>query len=95
VLTKDRVTEKGPVDLGRLAQRLGMSRTTLQSLRRLVDNAEEPLVTATEVAQAFSIQERSARRLLKRLERAGAAIPVGTLSEGQMGRPPVIYRLDL
>ena len=85
----------GPTDLGRLAQRLGMSRATLQSLRRFLEDAEEQRVTAAELAQAFSIQERSARRLLKRLERAGAAVAVGTLNEGQMGRPPVIYRVDL
>ncbi len=84
-----------PTDLGRLAQRLGMSRTTLQSLRQFLRNAEERRVTAAELAEAFSIQERSARRLLKRLERAGAAVAVGTLNEGQMGRPPVIYRVDL
>ena len=53
------------------------------------------MVTAAELAAAFEVQERSARRLLKRLERAGAAVPVGTIAEGQMGRPPVIYRVDL
>ncbi|GAA4991378.1 HTH domain-containing protein [Actinopolymorpha pittospori] len=84
-----------PTDLGRLAQRLGMSRSTLLSLRQFLQSAQEGRVTATELAQAFSIQERSARRLLKRLERAGAAVPVGTLNEGQMGRPPVVYHVEL
>ncbi|HZC26604.1 MAG TPA: hypothetical protein VE287_06240 [Actinopolymorphaceae bacterium] len=84
-----------PSDLGRLAQRLGMSRGTLRSLRGFLRTADANHVTATELAQAFAIQERSARRLLKRLERAGAAVAVGTLNEGQMGRPPVIYRVDL
>ena len=84
-----------PSDLGRLAQRLGMSRGTLHALRGLLEGADGNRVTATEVAQAFSIQERSARRLLKRLERAGAAVPVGTVSDGQMGRPPVIYQVDV
>jgi hypothetical protein len=86
--------QPAPTDIGRLARRLGMSRGTLQALRGLVDGSDAQ-VTAAEVAEAFSIQERSARRLLKRLERAGAAVPVGTLAEGQMGRPPVIYRLEL
>ncbi|MET9021299.1 hypothetical protein ABZV93_15050 [Actinopolymorpha sp. NPDC004070] len=85
----------GPTDLGRLAQRLGMSRATLQSLRQFLEGVEEGRVTATELALAFEIQERSARRLLKRLERAGAAVPVGTLNEGQMGRPPVVYHVEL
>jgi hypothetical protein len=84
-----------PRDLGRLAQRLGMSRGTLQALRGLLEGADGNRVTATELAQAFAIQERSARRLLKRLERAGAAVPVGTVNDGQMGRPPVIYRVDV
>ncbi|WP_020575581.1 HTH domain-containing protein [Actinopolymorpha alba] len=95
VLAKGGSARSGPTDLGRLAQRLGMSRGTLLSLRQFVESAEEQRVTATELAQAFSIQERSARRLLKRLERAGAAVPIGTLNAGQMGRPPVIYRVDL
>ncbi|MFD2079910.1 hypothetical protein SAMN05421678_105262 [Actinopolymorpha cephalotaxi] len=85
----------GPTDLGRLAQRLGMSRATLSSLRQFLEGAEEGRVTATELALAFEIQERSARRLLKRLERAGAAVPIGTLNEGQMGRPPVVYHVEL
>lgn len=85
----------GPTDLGRLAQRLGMSRATLQSLRQFLEGVEEGRVTATELALAFEIQERSARRLLKRLERAGAAVPIGTLNEGQMGRPPVVYHVEL
>ncbi|REF35126.1 HTH domain-containing protein [Thermasporomyces composti] len=95
VLTKGAVQGAVPTDLGRLAQRLGMSRATLQSLRQFLEGRENRLVTAAELAQAFGIQERSARRLLKRLERAGAAVAVGTLSEGQMGRPPVIYRVDV
>jgi len=95
VLTKGAVQGAAPTDLGQLAQRLGMSRATLQSLRQFLEGREDRLVTAAELAQAFGIQERSARRLLKRLERAGAAVAVGTLSEGQMGRPPVIYRVDV
>lgn len=95
VLTRGLITQPKPLDLAQLASRVGMSRSTLQSLRKVAHAEENRHVTATQVAEAFSIQERSARRLLKRLERAGAAVPVGTLSEGQMGRPPVIYRLDL
>jgi hypothetical protein len=96
LLTRDTIQRgAAPTDLGRLAQRLGMSRATLQSLRQFLEGSEDRLVTAAELAQAFGIQERSARRLLKRLERAGAAVAVGTLSEGQMGRPPVIYRVDV
>lgn len=95
VLNRDTAVEQTPLDLAQLAGRVGMSRATLQSLRRVAHTDAERTVTATQIATAFSIQERSARRLLKRLERAGAAVPVGTLSAGQMGRPPVIYRLDI
>lgn len=95
VLAREDRSPEARTDLSRLAARLGMSRRTLQSLRHYLSDQAEPLVTAAELAEAFEVQERSARRLLKRLERAGAAIPVGTINEGQMGRPPVIYRVDL
>lgn len=96
LLSRGQLTEvTGDIDLGQLAKRLGMSRATLVSLRRLLDESPEPLLTATELAKEFAIQERSARRLLKRLERAGAAVPVGNVNQGQMGRPPIVYRLEL
>lgn len=95
VLAREQRSTETRTDLSRLAARLGMSRRTLQSLRHYLEQQDEPLVTAAELAAAFEVQERSARRLLKRLERAGAAVPVGTIAEGQMGRPPVIYRVDL
>lgn len=95
VLAREDRRPDARADIGRLAARLGMSRSTLRKLRQYVGEQVEPLVTAAELAEAFAVQERSARRLLKRLERAGAAVPVGTVAEGQMGRPPVIYRVDL
>lgn len=83
-----------PEDLSRLASRVGLSRATLQAIRTLTEETDGPL-TATDVARAFDIQERSARRLLKRLERATVAIPVGTVLDGRSGRPPVLYRIEL
>jgi hypothetical protein len=95
LLNRGTISEDADIDLGRLARRLGMSRATLVSLRRLLDDSAEPLLTASELAKEFAIQERSARRLLKRLERAGAAMPVGNVTQGRIGRPPIVYRMDL
>ncbi|MEV0964677.1 MULTISPECIES: hypothetical protein [unclassified Streptomyces] len=41
------------------------------------------------------MRQRTARRILKRLERAGAAVPTGIRQEGQTGRPPIVYRVRL
>ncbi|RNL72737.1 hypothetical protein EBF04_20605 [Streptomyces sp. I6] len=46
-------------------------------------------------AEYLSVRQRTARRILKRLERAGAAVPTGIRQEGQTGRPPIVYRVRL
>jgi hypothetical protein len=87
--------QAGTEDLGLLSIRIGLSRGTLQSMRALVRDREDASVTASDIAVGFGIQERSARRLLKRLERAGIAVPSGRQLEGRSGRPRVVYRVDL
>ncbi|WP_311137415.1 hypothetical protein [Streptomyces sp. I6] len=52
-------------------------------------------LTAHAVAEYLSVRQRTARRILKRLERAGAAVPTGIRQEGQTGRPPIVYRVRL
>lgn len=81
-------------DLSDLAARVGVRRSTLQQLRALAEEAGAAGVTSGSVAAAFSIQERSARRLLTRLHRAAAAMPVGAVADGRAGRPPVVYRIS-
>ncbi|MCP9972925.1 hypothetical protein LUX02_01005 [Streptomyces somaliensis] len=52
-------------------------------------------MTAHRVAEHLDVQQRTARRILKRLERAGVAVPVGSRQEGRTGRPPIVYRVRL
>ncbi|MGH8793779.1 MAG: hypothetical protein ACRDXX_14190 [Stackebrandtia sp.] len=84
--------DEAPVDLRRLASRAGVSKKTLLAVRRLADSREAGEVTAQDVAEAFGMHDRSARRLVKQLERAGLAAPVGRRISGP-GRPTVVYAL--
>jgi DNA-binding transcriptional ArsR family regulator len=80
---------------GLLARRAGLNPQTLERLRELVAAEEEPGITAHRVAEHLDVQQRTARRILKRLERAGVAVPVGSRQEGRTGRPPIVYRVRL
>lgn len=83
-----------------LARRVGLTVDTLGRLRELArmppgeNGAGHEGLTSREVAAYLSVQERTARRALKRLERAGLALPVGSRQPGP-GRPSTVYRLLL
>lgn len=81
--------------LPQLARRVGLNFRTLERLRDLNATAPDRGLTALDVADHLDVQQRSARRVLKRLERAGLATPIGHQQQGRSGRPPVIYRLRL
>ncbi|MFF8827926.1 hypothetical protein [Streptomyces sp. NPDC015131] len=78
-----------------LARRAGLHPGTLDRLRELAAADGGAGVTAHRVAEHLSVQQRTARRILKRLERAGVAVPTGSRQEGQTGRPPIVYRVLL
>ncbi|GFH35778.1 hypothetical protein [Streptomyces pacificus] len=78
-----------------LARRVGISPQTLDRLRELASGERGEELTAHAVAGYLSVQQRTARRILKRLERAGVAVPTGIRQEGQTGRPPTVYRVRL
>ncbi|QGV78040.1 hypothetical protein [Streptomyces ficellus] len=78
-----------------LARRVGLHPQTLDRLRELAAKDGDAGVTAHHVAEHLSVQQRTARRILKRLERAGVAVPTGSRQEGQTGRPPIVYRVLL
>jgi DNA-binding transcriptional ArsR family regulator len=78
-----------------LARRVGLHPQTLDRLRELTVADGTAGVTAHRVAEHLSVQQRTARRILKRLERAGVAVPTGSRQEGQTGRPPIVYRVHL
>jgi hypothetical protein len=84
-----------PVPVVVAARRSGLSTSNLDRLKAMLDRHGEDGVTAGDVAEALNIEPRSARRTLKRLERAGIAQPIGRVLAGTTGRPPTIYRLRL
>lgn len=88
-------TPDGPVPLLVAARRSGLPQATLIQLRALMDRCGADGVTAGEVATALGVEARSARRTLKRLERAGVAECAGRMLAGTTGRPPTIYRLRI
>ncbi|UWE13852.1 hypothetical protein [Actinacidiphila bryophytorum] len=86
----------GPESLALLARRVGLNVQTLSRLRELVDVRPEEGVTAQAVADHLAVQQRTARRVLKRLERAGLAVPIGSQrEESAVGRPRTLFRVRL
>ncbi|WP_406273436.1 helix-turn-helix domain-containing protein [Streptomyces sp. NBC_00191] len=85
----------GPESTVTLARRVGLNATTLDRLRELAAQDADEGITAHRVAEHLDVQQRTARRILKRLERAGVAVPTGSRQEGQTGRPPIVYRVRL
>lgn len=85
-----------PENLSLLARRAGLNRSTLLRLRE-VSSARDTAsgLTANDVADHLGIQQRTARRVMKRLERAGIAESVGAQHDGRSGRPRIIYRVHL
>jgi hypothetical protein len=90
-------TEAAPseLNLSIVSQRVGLSVPTLQRLRGLREaRGPEPLTTR-EVADRLGVQQRTARRMLSRLELAGLAERMGSQTSGASGRPLTLYRLVL
>ncbi|MFI1394997.1 hypothetical protein [Streptomyces sp. NPDC020681] len=86
---------RGPEGMATLARRVGLNPKTLDRLRELAADEPDEGITAHLVAEHLSVQQRTARRILKRLERAGVAVPTGSRQQGQTGRPPIVYRVRL
>jgi DNA-binding transcriptional ArsR family regulator len=85
----------GPESTVTLARRVGLNARTLDRLRELAAQDPQAGITAHRVADHLGVQQRTARRILKRLERAGVAVPTGSRQEGRTGRPPIVYRVRL
>jgi hypothetical protein len=87
--------QPGRANLALLAQRVGLSVSTLERLRQAhLAVGAEPLTTR-DVADRLGVQQRTARRMLHRLELAGLAERAGSLTLGASGRPLTLYRLTL
>lgn len=79
----------------RLARQLGLGPLALSRLTRALRQVDPSAVTASELARAYGIQARSARRLVTSLQRAGIATRLGRQGGPGAGRPQTVYRIDL
>lgn len=78
-----------------LAQRAGLSKSTMEKLQELVRQTPDGGLTTRTLADHLGVQQRTARRVLNRLERAGVAAAAGTRPAAGSGRPLVLYRVYL
>jgi hypothetical protein len=81
--------------LSLLSERAGLSKATLIRLQEMLAAQGDATVTTRSVAAALGVQQRTARRVLNRLERAGAAQSTGRQGLEGSGRPLVTYQLHL
>lgn len=84
--------------IGVVAARVGLSVPTLQKLHQAAKDASEAgdeSFTTRDIAAKLGIQQRTARRIIQRLELAGYADRMGHHSSGSSGRPLTLYRLRL
>jgi hypothetical protein len=100
-----RATRTGPAatfrlrrtDAGALqiARELGIGPLALASLMQALRKVDASAVTAAELARAYGIEARSARRMMTSLQRAGIATATGRQGGGGAGRPQTVYRIDV
>lgn len=92
--TSYRLRETHPATL-RVAAELGLGPLALTRLTRALQQVDASAVTASELARAYGIEARSARRLITALQRAGIATQLGRQGGAGAGRPQTVYRIDL
>lgn len=81
--------------VGVVASSVGLSVQTVQRLHAISVEAGDEALTTRDIADRLGIQQRTARRILQRLELAGFAERIGLHSPGTSGRPLTLYRLRL
>lgn len=79
----------------RIARELGLGPLALSRLTQALRQVDASAVTAAELAQAYGIEARSARRLMTALQRAGIATRLGRQGGPRAGRPQTVYRVDV
>lgn len=79
----------------RIAQDLGLGPLAFARLVRALRQVDVTSVTASELARAYGIEPRSARRLMTSLVRAGVASRMGVQGGAGAGRPQTVYRVDV
>jgi hypothetical protein len=79
----------------RIAEQLGLGPLAFGRLVRALRQLDVTSVTSTDLARAYGIEPRSARRLMTTLERAGIATRMGVQGGPAAGRPQTVYRIDV
>jgi response regulator of citrate/malate metabolism len=79
----------------RVAREIGIGPLALTRLTRALRQVDPAAVTASDLALAYGIEARSARRLMTALRRAGIATSNGRQGGPRAGRPQTVYRIDL
>ena len=92
--TTYRLRETQPAAI-RIAEQLGIGPLALARLTSALQQVDASAVTASELARAYGIETRSARRLITSLQRAGMASRLGRQGGPGAGRPQTVYRIDL
>lgn len=78
-----------------LAAKLGVGPLSARRLMNAVGQLGDEPITAQQLAHAYGVQARSARRLLASLTDAGLAEEVGLRAHPGAGRPQTVYRVNL
>lgn len=79
----------------RLAEQLGLGLLSTRRLLEALHHTDPSAVTARQLADAYGVEVRSARRLLTALRAAGYAEEVGVQVSSGAGRPQAVYRIAL
>ena len=87
--------DPGEANLSIVSQRVGLSVPTLQRLREVRAASGASPLTTRQLADRLGVQQRTARRMLNRLELAGFAERTGNLTSGGSGRPLTLYKITL
>ncbi|MDQ2789282.1 MAG: hypothetical protein M3Y73_06090 [Actinomycetota bacterium] len=80
--------------LATTAHELGITPESLKRLSAVLLNQPSHEVTARELAAAYRVTARTARKLLTTLAQAGYATKVGQAGHPSAGRPQTVYRID-
>ena len=78
-----------------LASKLGLGPLSLSRMLEALSRLDCAQVTAGALADEYGVQVRSARRLLTSLRRSGYANEVGTITTARIGRPQVVYKVEI
>lgn len=89
-----RLRETAPSVL-RISEQLGLGPLSTRRLLDALHRLDPSELTARQLADAYGVETRSARRLLNSLKVAGYAEEVGLHVSTGAGRPQTVYRVDL